>query len=75
MGDSVRAPRLRVLKHPGAATYASKVAIRRAIEAAQEAGIEVGGIEVSPDGRIKVLAKGPTPENAYDRWKASKARA
>lgn len=56
------------------ASYASRVAIRRACDAARENGIEPGALEISPDGRIKVTGKQLVPtegraENLYDRMK------
>ena len=38
-----------VIKYPG------KVAIRRAVEAARANGIDVGSVQVSPDGSIRII--------------------
>ena len=35
--------------------YPGKVALRRAVEAARDCGIDVGGVEVLPDGTIRIL--------------------
>lgn len=37
------------------AEYPRKVAIRRAIAAARENGMEIGAIELLPDGTIRIL--------------------
>lgn len=51
----------------------TKAAIKRIVDAAKEAGIKVGGLEVTPDGTIRVLneklaATAPSG-NDYDDWK------
>jgi len=57
--------------------YPSKAAIDRAIAAmvaaAEKAGIDVGAIEVSPDGRIRIVdtrAVMPSPGSDFDRWES-----
>lgn len=53
--------------------YATRSQIKRAIDAARDAGIEIGGVEVAPDGTIRILSLAQTqPErtSAYDQWKA-----
>lgn len=57
--------------------YPTKAAIDRTVsamvDAAEKAGIDVGAIEVSPDGRIRVLdtrAVLPSPANEFDRWES-----
>ena len=50
--------------------YATQAKIERAIKAARKCGLDVAGIEVSPDGVIKVVearAAPATPENDFDR--------
>lgn len=51
-------------------SYPRKVEITRAIEAAKACGLEVGGVEVSRDGCIKVLGPGPasSPQSEFDEW-------
>jgi hypothetical protein len=45
--------------------------ITRAIDAARHAGMKVGGIELSPDGVIRVLSDAQSTEmSPYDRWKS-----
>ena len=50
--------------------YARRAEITRAIEAAKACGIEVSGIEVSPDGSIKVLsgAAAAASQSEFDQW-------
>lgn len=53
------------LKYPG------KVALRRAIDAAEAAGIDVGAIEVSPDGSFRLIdvrAVPQAPVDEFARW-------
>mgnify|MGYP000993785301 CR=1 FL=1 len=53
--------------------------IARAIEAARAAGLPVAAVEVQTGGTVRIVAG--TPEaaqdggSAYDRWRASRARA
>ena len=41
--------------------YPGKVAIKRVIEAARTCGLDVAGVEVSPDGTIKVVEARAAP--------------
>jgi len=57
--------------------YPTKAAIDRAVAAmvaaAEKAGLDVGAIEVSPDGRIRIVdarAIAPTPSSEFERWEA-----
>lgn len=57
--------------------YPSKAAIGKTVDAmvaaAEKAGIDVGAIEVSPDGRIRIVdtrAVMPSPANEFDRWES-----
>lgn len=55
-------------------TYAGKVAIRHAIEAAKAVGIDVAGIELSPDGHIRITearAAPIAPGSLFDRLEAA----
>ena len=52
----------------GARAYPGKVAIRHAVEAARELGLDVAGFEVSPDGRIKILDARAVPKAADDEF-------
>lgn len=46
---------------PRKPAYPGKVAIRHAVEAARACGIDVGGVEVAPDGTIRVLRADAMP--------------
>ena len=50
--------------------YPRKVEITRAVEAAKACGLDVAGIEISPNGSIRLLEERaiPKPENDFDRW-------
>lgn len=53
------------------ATYPRRSVIERAIAAAKASGIKVGGLEVDPDGTVRILSERASPtDSAYDRWKA-----
>lgn len=53
--------------------YPGKVAIRHAVQAAKDCGLDPVGFEVSPDGTIRVFDKATMPvkpsqeESLYDR--------
>ncbi|SDC29616.1 hypothetical protein SAMN05444678_102225 [Sphingomonas sp. YR710] len=50
--------------------YPGKVAIRHVIETARDCGLDVAGIEVSPDGTIRVVEARALPkpaESEFDR--------
>jgi hypothetical protein len=52
--------------------YPTGAKIRRVVDAAREAGIKVGGIEISRDGMIRILSERLLPNmpaNDYDDWK------
>jgi hypothetical protein len=46
--------------------YAGKVATRQVVERAQAAGLDVGAIEFSPDGTIRVIDRKVMPAQASD---------
>lgn len=51
--------------------YPTKAQIDRTIAAARGAGIDVVGLEVSPDGTIRIVdsrAMPKQPTNDFDRW-------
>ncbi len=51
--------------------YPGKVAIRRAVEAARANGIDVGSVEVAPDGSIRIIdvrAIPKQPVDEFERW-------
>lgn len=55
--------------------YPGKVAIRHAKEAAVEMGIDPGGLEICPDGTIRIFDRAAIPNAApkdeFDEWLAS----
>jgi hypothetical protein len=54
-------------------TYAGAVAIKKTIDAARKAGLDVGGIEVAPDGTIRIMEARAMPkpaENLFDQLEA-----
>ena len=52
------------------AIYPRKAQIERAIAAAKAGGIKVGGVEIDPDGTIRILGeKASAGETPYERWK------
>lgn len=55
--------------------YAVQKIIERAIKAAKDAGMDVGGVEVSPDGTVRVLTKESTKVDAFSDWKRERANA
>lgn len=54
--------------------YPGKVAIRHVIEAARSLGLDVVGIEVTPDGTIRALDRKAIPAEPMDefaKWDAA----
>lgn len=58
------------------AAYPRRSVIERAITAAKDAGIKVGGFEVDPDGTVRVLSERAVPaaDDAYAKWAAKRGR-
>jgi len=54
----------------------TKADISRALKAAQEAGFDVGSIELRPDGVLQISRLPSTastaPNNPYETWKAKR---
>ena len=48
--------------------YPGAVAIKRAVAAAKAAGLNVGGLEIGPDGVIRILDRANTPPPPKDEW-------
>ena len=50
--------------------YPTQAAIDRIVRAARKAGISVGGVEVSPDGVIRILdaSELQRPKSEVDEW-------
>lgn len=48
--------------------YPGKVAIRHAIEAARACGLDVAGIEVAPDGTIRIVEARALPRAAESEF-------
>ncbi|MGZ8286654.1 MAG: hypothetical protein ACXW27_08645 [Allosphingosinicella sp.] len=46
--------------------YPSQAAVERAIRAARAGGLDVGGVEVAPDGTIRVMEARAMPKPAED---------
>lgn len=55
--------------------YALQKIIARAIKAAQEAGLDVGGVEVLPDGGVRVLTKESAKPDAFADWQKRRGAA
>lgn len=56
---------------PARLRYPGKVALRHALAAANDAGIDIGAIEVAPDGRIRLIdvrAVPKAPVDEFARW-------
>ena len=54
------------------ARYATTAKIKQVVGAAKEAGVKVGGVEITPEGVIRVLSErmaAQAPTDAYDDWK------
>jgi hypothetical protein len=66
----VNAPAARDAKR----AYPGKVAIRHVIEAARACGVDVAGVEVSPDGTIRVVEARTLPERPKDEFEAWEAQ-
>lgn len=51
--------------------------VTRAVKGVVAAGVEVSRVEVDPAGRIVIITQGEadTPETAFDRWEANRARS
>jgi hypothetical protein len=49
-------------------SYPGKIAIRHAVEAARSLGIDIGGLEFSPDGIIRLLDRGTLPAQPLDEF-------
>ena len=53
--------------------YPKKVEITRMIAAARAAGLDVAGIEVSPDGAIKIIEARAMPRQALSEFERMEA--
>lgn len=63
-------------------TYATKAKVEHAVRMAEIAGIrEIGGIELGPDGTIRITAKAAvaaapsTPEDEVAEWRRKRGRS
>jgi glutathione synthase/RimK-type ligase-like ATP-grasp enzyme len=52
----------------GKPVYPGKVAIRHAVEAAKACGLDVVGIDISPDGTIRILDRSAIPDKPKDEF-------
>lgn len=48
--------------------YATKAAIARAVAAARACGIMPAGVELGPDGTIRILPPTAKPADAFAAW-------
>lgn len=58
---------------PSRFRYPRKAEIERSVAAAKACGLDVAGIEVSPDGTIRIVearAVTPPPVSEFDRYEA-----
>lgn len=56
----------------GKSPYPSVPNVKRMIAAAKAAGLDVAGIEVSPDGMIRIIEARALPakgDDLFDQWK------
>jgi hypothetical protein len=53
--------------------YALQRAITRAVRALQDAGLEVGGVEIAPGGLIRVLTKDSAKADPFSDWQKRRA--
>lgn len=51
----------------------TKAQIARAIDAARQAGVNVAGFKVEPDGGIVVFDKTSTPRDDFTRWQENRS--
>lgn len=56
-------------------SYALQKVIERAIRAAKEAGLDVGGVEVLPGGGVRVLTKDSAKPDAFADWQKRRGAA
>ena len=56
------------------ALYPGKVAIRHAVEAAQACGLDVAGVEVSPNGTIRIMDARAMPKPPADEFERLEAQ-
>lgn len=58
-----------------ASSYAVQKIIERAVKAAKDAGLDVGGVEVLPDGTVRVLTRESTKADDFADWKRQRGAA
>lgn len=49
--------------------------VERTVKAARAAGLPIGGLEVAPDGTIRIItaeARESVPASPFDQWKAKR---
>lgn len=59
----------------GKPSYAVQKIIERAVKAAKDAGLDVGGVEVLPDGTVRVLTKDSAKTDAFADWQKRRGAA
>jgi hypothetical protein len=48
--------------------YATPAKIKRAMDAARAGGMDVAGVDLGPDGTIRILAPSQIPADPYTKW-------
>ena len=48
--------------------YASKAALARLVNAGRAAGLDVQGVELAPDGTVRLLPAARAAATDFDRW-------
>jgi hypothetical protein len=68
----MNAPALAGRRRRAKAVYPGKVAIRHAREAAESMGIDPGGLEIRPDGTIRIFDRAAistaSPKDEFEEW-------
>lgn len=49
--------------------YPNKQTLKRLVDNARAAGIDVAGVEMAPDGTVRLLPPLADPASDFDRWK------
>lgn len=52
----------------GRPRYATKAAVSRAVAAARACGIMPAGVELAPDGTIRILPQSAKPADTFAAW-------
>ena len=52
-------------------SYPRQSEILRAMDVARKGGIDVGGVEIKPDGTIRVFDARTAPKDEFERWESA----